>query len=189
MEILVPDNSFNTLVISIGCRLRPGQDILGVKDIESLVFHGAHVEIINRHNHIGVQVVFSAKNLFIPAHAFFERLHGMTTFVFIALFNKDMQGYVTAGHSCKVVLNAHQISGNQGKKITGFGKGIVPGGKMTTIFKLTLLQQITVGQYKRTCIRITDHCSGKYGHYIGSVRVTGNTPKTFSLALGTVVSR
>jgi hypothetical protein len=51
------NDSLNIFVIRIGGSLLGGQHILGVKNIEALVFHGPHVEVIYRHNHVNVEVV------------------------------------------------------------------------------------------------------------------------------------
>ena len=72
MEIFMGNDALYPLVIHISGRFGAGQHILGVKDIESLVLHGAHVEIIHRHNHVPVKIIFPAKFFLVPAHGLFQ---------------------------------------------------------------------------------------------------------------------
>ncbi len=72
MKILMSDHTFNSLIISIGCRFRLRQHILRVEHVQPFVLHRPHVEIINGDNLVLIQIVFEAVGLFIPAHGFFQ---------------------------------------------------------------------------------------------------------------------
>ena len=58
VEILVGHDAIDALKVCIRGRLWAGQNILRVEDVESLVLHGAHVEVADRHDHEVVQVHF-----------------------------------------------------------------------------------------------------------------------------------
>jgi hypothetical protein len=45
VKILVRDDRFDMREIRVGRRLRRGQDVFVVKDVEALVLHRAHVEV------------------------------------------------------------------------------------------------------------------------------------------------
>ena len=51
MKILVRDDAFDIGKIAIGCRLGLRKHVLGIKDIEALIFHRAHIEITHGNNH------------------------------------------------------------------------------------------------------------------------------------------
>ena len=51
MKILVRNHTFNIGVIPIGSCLCISQDELGIKNIEALVLHRAHIEVSYGHDH------------------------------------------------------------------------------------------------------------------------------------------
>ncbi len=71
VEIFVADHPENALIVGVGGGLRLGEHVLGVKDVEALVFHRAHVEIADRHDLVQIEVVFQAEALFVPGHRLF----------------------------------------------------------------------------------------------------------------------
>ena len=60
------NNTLNIGVIPIGCRLRICQDKFGIKNIEALVLHSAHIEITHGHDHEALQIQLETKTLLIP---------------------------------------------------------------------------------------------------------------------------
>ena len=68
MEILVAYDPFNTLIIKIRRRVGTREHIFGIENVERLVFHRPHVEVIGRDNVVYVQVIFKVKAVFIPFH-------------------------------------------------------------------------------------------------------------------------
>ena len=68
MEIFVTNDAFYILVIGIGRCIGTGQYVFGIEDIEPLVLHGTHVEVINGHDIKDIQIIFPAIGLLIPAH-------------------------------------------------------------------------------------------------------------------------
>ncbi len=81
VEILVGDNPFDIFIVQVGRGIRPGQHILGIEDVQPLVFHRPHVEMADRDDHIDIQVVFPSIDLFVPLHGMFQGLHGMVALV------------------------------------------------------------------------------------------------------------
>ena len=105
MKILVGDNSFHTLECSVSCGRRIGQHAGGIKDVQSLVLHGPHIEVVDGNNHENVQIVFAAIHVLIPTHCILQRLHRMVTLVQILFFNKDPQVYRAAGAGSERIIN------------------------------------------------------------------------------------
>ena len=72
VKVLVGDHRLDAFVIDVGGGFGQGEHILGVEHVQPLVLHGAHVEIVDRHDHVGVKVVFAAEPFFVPAHGLLE---------------------------------------------------------------------------------------------------------------------
>ena len=145
MEILMRNHRFHSLESKIGGGVRIGKYTGGIEDVQTLVFHGPHIEIIHCHNHEDVQIIFAAVNLLIPAHGVFQRQHGMVTFIQILFFHKNLQPDITTRTGGKAVLYVFQITGHQRKQIAGFTKRIFPGNPVTPVIVLTALNIIAVG--------------------------------------------
>ena len=62
------DNRFDQFEICVRCNFIVGQDVGAVENIQSLVFHRPHIEIINGNNVENVQVIFAPIDTFIPVH-------------------------------------------------------------------------------------------------------------------------
>ena len=72
MEIFMANHRFNSDIIVIGSRFRAGKNQSGIKNIQPLVLHRPHIEIIYSNNHEQIKIVFEAKTLFIPGHGRLE---------------------------------------------------------------------------------------------------------------------
>ena len=90
VEILMCDNCFDTFKIAIGRSLRTGEYARRVENIEPLVFHRAHIEIINRDNVKNIKVVLAVIFYFIPAHRCLQSLHAKAAFVLISGTDPDV---------------------------------------------------------------------------------------------------
>ena len=136
MEILVRDNTFYCLVVGICGGLRQREQELGVEDVEPLVLHGPHVEVVDGHDHEDIEIVLAAIALFVPAHRLLERAHGITALVDVFGLGVDAQIDVTARGSHEAVLHHCQVAGNEREEITGFREWVVPGDAMPTILQV-----------------------------------------------------
>ena len=58
VEVFVRDHALDDSVVVIGRAFRIGQHEFRVEEIESLVFHRSGIEITDRDDHVGVEVVF-----------------------------------------------------------------------------------------------------------------------------------
>ncbi len=71
MEIFMGHNTLDPQKRGVGGGFWIGQYRRGIKDIQTFVFHGSHIEIIHRHNHKNIQIVLTAIDFLIPAHRVF----------------------------------------------------------------------------------------------------------------------
>ena len=63
VEVLMPHHTFNTSKVHVCCSLRGGQHQPAVEDVQRLVLHGSHVEVVHSHNVEQVQVVLKSKGV------------------------------------------------------------------------------------------------------------------------------
>ena len=71
------NNTFDTLQFGISRCYCIGQYKLRIKNIQTLIFHGAHIEMTHSNNVVLIKVVFQVINRFIPSHRSFQRCHRM----------------------------------------------------------------------------------------------------------------
>jgi hypothetical protein len=84
VEVFVGDDALDHLVVAVGRGGGGGEDILRVEDVQPLVLHRAHVEVVHGHDVEHVEVVFAAVDLLVPAHRPLERVHGVVAAVLVA---------------------------------------------------------------------------------------------------------
>ena len=68
MEILMGNHTLYSHKVPISRTVFIGKYIMGIKDIQSLVFHSPHVETVNGNNVVYLQVILTTVRLFIPRH-------------------------------------------------------------------------------------------------------------------------
>ena len=68
VEILMPDHRLDAFIIQIGRGFGGGEHQLGVENVQPLVLHRAHIEIIDGDNVENVQVIGAAPDPLIPFH-------------------------------------------------------------------------------------------------------------------------
>ena len=185
VEVLVGDDGLDALEGGVGRRVLAGQHAGGVENIQALVFHGPHVEVIHRHDHEDIQVVFAAVDVFIPAHGALEGVHGEIALLRVAGLHVHSQVNVTAGTGGEGVFFLYQVSGNQREQISRLGERVFPGDKVAAVFELALLYRVAVGQQYRVSAFIGFNPGAEPGHHIRAVRVESDATEALGLALGT----
>ena len=119
VEVFVADHLLDGLEVVVGGGLRACQHVAGVEDVQPLVLHGPHVEVVHGHDHVQVQIVLPAERLLVPAHGLFQGAQGMAAFVPVLLLHIDAQGHLPAGAGGEAVLDADQVTGHQGEQVAG----------------------------------------------------------------------
>ena len=187
VEIFVRDDRLDRIVVAVGCRLRRGQHVFVVEDVEALVLHGAHVEVGHRHDHENVEIVFAAEHGFVPAHGALERVHGVGAAVLLARLDIDTKRDVAPRHGAEAVLDAGERAAHQREQIGRLGKRIVPDGEMAAgARQVACFGHIAVGEQHRRVGFVGLDAGGVDSHHVGTVGEIGDAAKTFGLALGAI---
>ena len=76
MKIFMRDDSVDDLKISVGRGVLVGEQVARVENIQPLVFHRTHVEVVCRVDHEPIQIVLPTIGRFVPAHRSFQAIHG-----------------------------------------------------------------------------------------------------------------
>ncbi len=184
MEVFMGDDRLDALVCSIGGRFSARQHSAGVEDVEPLVFHCAHVEVVDRDDHEDVQVVLATVGLFVPLHRFLQAVHGVLAFVDVFRLDIDAQRHVATAHGGEAVLDAPEVTGDQGEQIRGFLEGIFPSRPMTPIVFFAAGDRVAVGEKDRIGMLLGADGGGELAHHVRAVEVIGNLAEAFGLALG-----
>ena len=189
VEVLVRDHRLDALVIGVRGRLRQGEHVLGVEHVQPLVLHGAHVEVVHGHDHVGVQVILAAEPFLVPAHGLFQGAHGVVALVPVARLDIDAQVDGAAGAGGEGVGETHQVAGHQREQVGGLGKGVVPGGPVAAVRQVAAVNAVAVGEQHRAGGPVADHGGGEHAHHVRPVREAGDGAEPLGLALGAVVAR
>ena len=175
VEVFMRDDRLDPGKVIVGCGFGQGQDISGVEDVQPLVFHGPHVEIIDGDDVEDIQIIFAAIGGFVPAHGALQRIHGIGAFARVAGAHPDVQGDLAPRGGDKRPRMRHQIARNQREQIGGLGPGIVPFRPARP-----LRHRIAVRQQHR---QIAFDAHAERGHDIGAVGIEGDPAESFRLAL------
>ena len=189
MEVLMRDNGLNALEREVGGRLLAGQNAGRVEDIQALVFHGAHIEVVHSDDHEDVEIVFATIDFLIPAHGSLEGIHGMLAFGSVPGLNVDAQINIPTGTGFEGILFFDQIACYQGKEVTGFGERIFPSDEVASILKIASLHVVAVGQQHRATGLIRFNTGAVTSHHVRSIRKIGDTAEAFRFTLGTKHTR
>jgi len=116
VEIFVGHHSFDLGVVGVGGDLGPRKDEFRVEDVEALVLHGPHVEIVDGNDHIDIEIVFAAVDRFVPLHGALQRGHGMFALVDVVALDIDAQDHIAAGQRDEAILDILQIPRTRAKR-------------------------------------------------------------------------
>ena len=187
VKVLVADHAFNVAKVHIGCRGLVGQHVLGVEDVQALVFHRPHVEVAGGDDHETLEVQAQAKAGFIPRHRIHQRIHRVLGLVQVTWTHIHLQRVVLACAGRDTLLTADQLAGHQRKQIRGFAVRVYPLGKVAAhIFRprqIACFHQVAVGQQHRVLGLVRAQRHGVAGHHVGAVQKISNAAKAFCLTL------
>ena len=176
VEIFVRDHRLDPLVVGVGRRVGRGEDQLGVEDVQPLVLHRAHVEVVHRDDVEHVQVVFAAIDALVPQHRLLQRLHRKARARQVARADPDVQRDIAAGHRGELVGQRLKLARDQREQIGGLGPGVVPFGKPGLG-----RHGVAVRQQHRHRRRDLD---AERRHHVGPVGIPGDVAEPLGLALG-----
>ncbi len=180
----MPDHALDVGVVGVGCRGRVGQHVLGIENIQSLVFHGAHIEVAGRNDHEAFQIQRQIEARLVPGHRGHQRIHGVLGFVQIAGAHIHLQQVLRARARADTLFAADQLTRYQGKKVGRFFVRIHPFREMPAALQRAVLDQIAVGQQNRIRSFVRAQGDRVAGHHIRAVQEIADTAKALGLALG-----
>ena len=175
------DDRLDRLEIHVGGGLRARQHELRVEHVEALVLHGPHVEVVHRHDHEAVEVVFAPVGLLVPFHRPLQRVHRIGAAPLVTVAHPDLQEHVAPGGGDEMVLDRLQVARHQREQVGGLAEGILPFRPAGTG-----LDQVAVGQQHRRRGRIGLDAHPEGRHHVGPVGKEGDLAEALRLALGAV---
>ena len=184
VEVFVRHHRRHPLEPGVGGGGRVGEHAAGIEDVEALVLHGAHVEVVHGHNHVAVEVVLQPVVVLVPAHGVLECLHGVIALVEILGLHVDEQFDGAAGGGDVAVAHVREVAGHQRKQVGRLGKRVLPGGPVASVAVDAVGHQVAVGQQHRKPGALGTHCGGEARQHIGAIQIPGDLAKALGLALG-----
>ncbi len=184
MEILVGHDRLDPLVRGIGGGFGAGQHGTGVEDVEALVLHGAHIEVVHRDDHEDVQVVLAAVGLFVPLHRLLQAVHGVLAFVDVFRLDIDAQRHLASAHGGEAVLDTPEVTGHQSEQIGRLLERVFPGRPVTAVVLAATGDRVAVGKQHRIGLLVGVDGGGELAHHIRAVEVVGDLAEALGLALG-----
>ena len=129
------DHPGDRLIILVSGCFRKCKDVTGIEDIEALVFHGPHIEILDRNNVETIKVILPAIAQFVPPHCLYQCIQRVTALSEVSFNSVDSQSNIPTTCGCETILDKPQISCNQCEQVAGFRVRVVPRDLMTTVWK------------------------------------------------------
>jgi hypothetical protein len=187
VEVLVSDDGFDAFIVGVRGRIRIRQHVGGVEDVQALVFHRAHVEVMDGHDHETVQVQLQAEAAFVPAQRAHQRIQRPFGLGFRARVAVDLQQHVAAAGRLHGGFAVGELACHQREQVAGLGEGIFPFDFVAAVGQLARGQQVAVGQQHRILgLGAQGHAVAR--HHVGPVGEPGDAAKTFGFALGEEVA-
>ena len=162
VEILVRDHRLDVAVFVVGAAVRIGQQVLRIEDVEALVLHRAHVEVMRGDDVEHVQVVVAAVALLVPAHRALERIHRVVAAVDHVGLGPDLQLHRAAVGGDVVALDLFQPTGDQREQVARLRVRIDEAGPVPAALQFAGTVGVAAGQQHREACAVGaqgDACS------------------------------
>ena len=179
----MPDNAFDALVIDVRRRFRSRQDILRIEDVERLVLHRPHVEVVGGDDVVNVEVVLQAETVLVPLHRVLQRFHGVLALVLVAVLDVEAKADLSPASGLEKILHAGKVACHEREKITGLGKGIVPANPVAPVVQHAGTHGIAVREQHRVAFPVGHDGHLVTRHHVRAVRKIGDLAKPLGLAL------
>eukprot|EP00760_Papus_ankaliazontas_P017972 PhM_4_TR17409/c0_g1_i2/m.69949 len=185
MEVLVADDALDALEVEVRRGLGRCEDKARVEDVERLILHRTHVEVVDGNNVKEVQVVLAAELLLVPLHGALQRRHCVVDLIDVALLHVDPQRNAAAAHRCKRVLFNGELARDKGKKITRLRKRVHPLGVVLAglAFNITAGLEVAVGEQHRVQCLVRLDVRRVFRHDVGAVEEVRDAAEPFRLTL------
>ena len=187
MEVFVSHHAFDAFVVVVRRHFGVREDVLRIEDVQALVLHGPGIEVIHRHDHEDIEVIFKAVDFLVPAHGLLERGHGMATAFDVLGLHPDLKRHIPTARRLEAIRVAFQITGDESKEVAGLRKGILPARAMPTAIQVFGQNPVAVGEQDRTTRLIGIQGHRIACHHIRAIQEPGDPPEPHGLALCAVV--
>ena len=184
VEVLVCDHALDAEKILVGGGFWAGQHILGVEDVQPLVFHRPHVEVVDRNDVVHLQITFPTVFLLIPRHRLDQRKHRVIALVDVFRLDIDAQLHLAAGRRRVVVLDITQVPSHQREQVARLGDRVVPLRVMPAIGQIAGGAWVAIRQQDRVTPLVGLDAHSETRHHVGSVGKPGDLSEALCLALG-----
>ena len=184
VEVLVADDRLDGGVVGVGRRLGVGEDVAGVEDVEPLVLHRPHVEVVDGDDHVEVEVVLEAVLLLIPAHRLLERGHRVAAARDVVRLGVDVKRGLAAGGGGERVFEAGEVARDEGEEVGGLGERVLPAHPVAAVAGLAPRDRVAVREEERVVGPGRAQGGREPREHVGTVRVEGDAPEALRLALG-----
>ncbi len=144
VKILVGNDGLDALKSLVGRSFRLSEHAGGIEDIQALVLHGAHIKIVDGHDHENIEVVFPAVDFLIPAHGFFQGSQSKITLIQVFFLDKNTQLHFTARAGGERIIDRLQVAGHESKQVAWLFKGIFPRHPVPTIVQVATADVVAV---------------------------------------------
>ena len=185
VEILVRHHRLDALVGGVRGGVRRGQHAGSVEDVEALVLHRPHVEVLNCHHHEVVEVVLAPEAFLVPAHGPLQRRHGVAALADVVGLRIDAQRDSAAGHGDELVIEQREVPGHQGEQIARLGKGVAPRD-LAAATSRAFVKQVAAGKQDGTGLGVGLDGGGVAGEHVRAIGIPSDLAEPLGLALGAV---
>jgi len=183
VEVLVRDDAVDVLVVGVGGRVGARQDVLGVENVQALVFHRPHVEVADGDDHVVVEIAFQAEDFLVPAHRTLECVDGVRALVELA--GLDEYGKLDAAPAAggEFVAQHVEARGDQRKEIAGLGEGVFPFCPVPAVSLVATAGRIAVGEQHGQAGLVGVQGDLVARHDVGTIGEPGDAAESLRLAL------
>mmetsp|Transcript_24 Transcript_24/g.72 ORF Transcript_24/g.72 Transcript_24/m.72 type:complete len:280 (+) Transcript_24:1752-2591(+) len=188
VEVLVSNDALHTLIVGVCSGRRLGEHTRGVEDVEALVLHGAHVEIVDGDNVVYVKIVLEAVGSLVPLHGVLERLHRPIELVDVLALRPDGEPHLAAGHGGEGALDAGEVSRDECKEVGWLYKGVDKLGPVTAVGGVACTDLVAVREQERELLLVGLDAHRIRRHHVRTVRKVSDPTESLCLALSAQVA-
>ena len=178
------DDALDQVEVLVGRGLRLRQHVGGVEDVERLVLHRAHVEVVDGDDIEDVEVVLAAVDLLVPLHRVLEGLHGVAQAVGVLVLAPDLEVHLAAAHGGEAVLDAAEVAGDQREQVARLLERVLPDGVVAAVGGAALFDQVAVREQHRATAAVSLDPDPVASHDVRAVREVGDAAEALGFTLG-----
>mmetsp|Transcript_2979 Transcript_2979/g.6751 ORF Transcript_2979/g.6751 Transcript_2979/m.6751 type:complete len:385 (+) Transcript_2979:1746-2900(+) len=189
VEILVRDDALHALVVGIRRGRRFGEDGRGVEDVEALVLHRAHVEVVHRDDVVHVEVVLAAVRLLVPLHRVLERLHRPVELVDVVVLRPQGEAHRAPRARREAALDAAQVARDRREQVRRLRERVDEARPVSAATGVAAADFVAVREEDRVLCLVGFDADLIFGHHVGPILEVGDPPEALGLALRAKVAR